>query len=600
MRVRKLTVRNFRGIRTFNWDIDARFICLVGPGDSTKTTILDALGLVLSRRYNVSFTDADFYDCNTDEAIEIVVTITGLPDALVEERSHGKNRSGIRSTGELVNDPLDDDDVEECLIVRLRVDADLEPIWEVIRPNDDAGEYISATDRAKLGFFRVGTFADLHLKWSRSSALSSLTSSKTEAAHAVVEAHRQARQAIMGLSDTPLHEASSLIQASSLKLGTSAFTNLKPGLDPSVATSTATLVLHEGNVPLTSYGLGSRRLTSLAIQESAITGESILAVDELEHGLDPHRLIHLLRYLRAKASEDLMQVFITTHSPLVVSGLDSNEMQVIRSDEGTTTATPVPTALRSDVRDTTQGLMRARPSALLAKRVVVGEGATETGMVRYSLEAWDDERADPLMLTAVTNGCVATNGGGDSQAPHRAKALAALGYPTFLLVDGDVSTNIEAINSAKAAGVEVLRWPDGMALEDVIVVALDWADLQAFIELAAEEASEESVCASVGSHLGVGPLPDLDVSRWRNLHGDEAVRGAIAKASKGKNVAGDSKSDGKAWFKREDRGERLAQLLFAARGRLDPDCVLVKGLQRLKAFATPAVVSEAVGSDDTA
>jgi hypothetical protein len=31
---------------------------------------------------------------------------------------------------------------------------------------------------------------------------------------------------------------------------------------------------------------------------------SILAIDELENGLDPHRLIHLLRYLGAKATDD--------------------------------------------------------------------------------------------------------------------------------------------------------------------------------------------------------------------------------------------------------------------------------------------------------
>jgi predicted ATPase len=70
-------------------------------------------------------------------------------------------------------------------------------------------------------------------------------------------------------------------------------------------------------------------------------------IDELENGLDPHRLIHLLRHLRAKATDDSMQVFITTHSPLVVSALDASEMQVIRSQNGTTTATPVPADLTS-------------------------------------------------------------------------------------------------------------------------------------------------------------------------------------------------------------------------------------------------------------
>jgi hypothetical protein len=244
------------------------------------------------------------------------------------------------------------------------------------------------------------------------------------------------------------------------------------------------------------------------------------------------------------------------------------------------------------------------PSALLAKRVIVGEGATEAGFIRYSLNKWDSEREDLLMLTAVTNGCVATDGGGDSQAPKRATALAVLGYPTFLMVDGDVDTNADAIAAAAEAGVELLRWPNGKAFEDVVVDALDWPDLQSLVELAAEEISEEAVRATVGAQLGAKPLADLDIAAWRTAYGDDEVRTAIAWASKGKMVRSGSnsdnkeKSDKKAWFKRQDRGERLARLVFDVRLRLDPDSDLVKGLQQLKVFATP--VNEATGSDESA
>lgn len=599
MRVRKLSIRNFRGIKTFDWNVDTNFVCLVGPGDSTKTTILDALGLVLSSRYNISFTDAEFFDCNPEQAIEITAVVTELPNALIEERSHGKNRSGIRANGDLINDPVGDSDVEECLVIRLRVDADLEPIWEVIRPDEEVGEFISAGDRRKLGFFRIGDFADAHLKWSRSSALSSLTSSKTEATHAVVEAHRHARNAITGLSETPLHEVSRHVQKRALTLGAAAFNNLRPGLDPAVTTSTATLILHEGNVPLTSYGLGSRRLTSLAIQDSAVSGESILAIDELEYGLDPHRLVHLLRYLREKATHKSVQVFLTTHSPLALSTLGASEMQVIRSESGTTTATQVPNELNATDQDITQGLMRERPSALLAKRVVVGEGATEAGFIRYALAAWDAERSDPLELTAVTNGCVATNGGGDSQAPNRARALRLLGYPTFLIVDGDVSSNAEAIAAAIQAGVDVLQWSEGFALEDVVVRALAWNDLQALVNLAADETSEESVRAAVAAQLGVQALENLTVEEWRDEFGDDVVQSAIASAAKAKKIGGQDKSDSKAWFKREDRGECLGRLVFEARPRIDADTELIRGLRRLKNFVTPVQTTTSASGDGT-
>jgi hypothetical protein len=210
MRLRRLEISNYRGIRHLLCCVNTPFLCLVGPGDSTKTTVLDALGHVLSPRYNITFTDADFYGCDTSQPIVIEAVITELPDKLIEERAHGKNRSGINAAGELHHDPIDQDGVEECLIIRLTVDQSLEPVWEVVRPGDEGGDRITAAERAHLGFFRIGEHSDPHLRWGRSSALTSLTSSKTEATHAVVEAQRHARRAVHELKDTPLHEAAAL------------------------------------------------------------------------------------------------------------------------------------------------------------------------------------------------------------------------------------------------------------------------------------------------------------------------------------------------------------------------------------------------------
>ena len=52
MRVRRRTVQNFRGIERCDWNVEPRLVALVGAGDATKTTLLDALGLVLSPSYS--------------------------------------------------------------------------------------------------------------------------------------------------------------------------------------------------------------------------------------------------------------------------------------------------------------------------------------------------------------------------------------------------------------------------------------------------------------------------------------------------------------------------------------------------------------------
>ena len=41
MRIVYLEIQNFRGIKALVWVPAAGMNCLIGPGDSTKTTILD-------------------------------------------------------------------------------------------------------------------------------------------------------------------------------------------------------------------------------------------------------------------------------------------------------------------------------------------------------------------------------------------------------------------------------------------------------------------------------------------------------------------------------------------------------------------------------
>lgn len=71
MRVRQLSIENFRGIRRLDWTLPVgqRLITLIGPGDSGKSTILEAVHLLLGDRWSVSFSDVDFF--NVDPATPI-------------------------------------------------------------------------------------------------------------------------------------------------------------------------------------------------------------------------------------------------------------------------------------------------------------------------------------------------------------------------------------------------------------------------------------------------------------------------------------------------------------------------------------------------
>src|SRR5690625_2197144 len=147
MMLRLLRIVHFRGIESVTWKTDRHLIGLIGAGDSTKTTLLDAIGLVLSPTNYLQFTDADFFSLNLTRDIVIEAVVTDLPDNLVKESQLGKDRSGILPDGTLVHDPIDQ--AEECLVIRLTVNPELDPVWEVIRPASDDARPISASQDRK-------------------------------------------------------------------------------------------------------------------------------------------------------------------------------------------------------------------------------------------------------------------------------------------------------------------------------------------------------------------------------------------------------------------------------------------------------------------
>lgn len=60
-RIRRLEIRNFRSIQVLDWHPSPGINCLVGPGDSGKSSILDAIDLCLGTRRSVTFGDTDFF-----------------------------------------------------------------------------------------------------------------------------------------------------------------------------------------------------------------------------------------------------------------------------------------------------------------------------------------------------------------------------------------------------------------------------------------------------------------------------------------------------------------------------------------------------------
>ena len=227
MRVRQLNIENFRGIKTLDWTLptDQRLITLIGPGDSGKSTILEAIHLLLGDRWSVSFSDVDFYGVDPSAPIQIKAVLTDLPDALLKDSAFGFWQSGLGPDGQVHQEP--EDGLEPCLVVRLTVDESLEPQWTVVRAGGDAHN-LTSSQRREFSTFHVDDRTDAQLRWTRTSALGRMSAKDGAEREALAAAARAARDALNGHESKALNELARTVQDQANKVGSSDFKAIRP------------------------------------------------------------------------------------------------------------------------------------------------------------------------------------------------------------------------------------------------------------------------------------------------------------------------------------------------------------------------------------
>lgn len=551
MQIRQLRVTNFRGVASLDWKPNHAFCCLIGAGDSGKSTVLDAVEAVLSSRW-FSFSESDFLGANTAHSIEIEATVGELSQPLKSDERVGLFIRGWTLDGELRDEPEDSD--EAVLTVRLTVDATLEPVWALICDRMDEPRTLSNRDRALFGLVRLAGEDARHLAWGQGSVLSRLTGDKEEAAARLAEAYKAARDS------AKLDEIESLVTvaraAEGFAKGLGAYVEVgyAPGLELGRSgLSSGSIALHDQGVPLRLAGLGTRRLATLAIQKSAISEGAILLVDEIEHGLEPHRIIGAIAQLKAdqdKATGEhkpVGQVLLTTHSDVALGEVGAKGLFVVQ-----TTRPERHTSLHEpSVPDPIHMLMRFTPRALFARRILVCEGMTEVGLLLGVREHWPPShggRPIEQLGSAIADG----NGG---QAISMAVELSKLGYATALYRDSDVPLTPAQNTELATHHIPVFEYGNGLNTEQAIIsVAFD-AHVQELLTYTRGQRGDDSVDGCLLNKLagydraGIA----LEFSLWPHLHGqdDMTLRSAIAEVTANKK-----------WFKDQRIGRGLAPIVW--------------------------------------
>lgn len=565
MRLLQIHIERFRGIEKLDWTISGNFVCLIGPCDARKTTILDAIELVLSEKWNPSFTDSDFYNYETSQPFVIRAVIGDLPEGILADDQLGHSVVGWKvNESRITEDPEPGDDI--ALVIELDVGDSLEPSWFAVK--GDAKTLLRSKERARLGAIRLGTEVERHLTWSSGSALSRMTDESMKTKPVVLDALRAAKRAADSAGTEEMTAVSKKAQSVAKQLGIEAVSTYRPGLDlRNNSLGNAVLAIHDGDISTLRAGMGTRKLLALAIQRHSVRDGALLLIDEIEHGLEPFRLRHAIRTLKedcarkgsgaeiAKATAEpesmrssVGQTLITSHSTTTVVELTAAELAVVRSNAGHVSVRQVP--------DSLQSVIRRVPEALLARRVIVCEGKTEFGICRALDRHWAVSRNESLALRGI-----AIVEGGGKESPSTANAILGLGYEVLWFGDSDDHTIDTALATFADSSGCTIRWSGSCKTETVVFRDLPLSAIQQLVTYIQQQNLEEgraetAVLDQIRSALipksGVEPIATLEISDWLDLgYGESEIRNALAKASCGNA----------SWFKRIDRGQHLGKVI---------------------------------------
>ena len=541
----KLTIQRYRGIKHLSWRPARGVNLILGGGDVGKTTILDAINLLLSPTNSASVLDSD-YNLRDEEAEFSIEAVMALPSGgginQLTKPSWPWNWNGLDAIV-----PAHDENSaptgEEVYVLRVRGTPDLELSYEIVQPSGTT-ETLPVSFRRAIGLVRLSgdDRNDRDLRLVQGSALDRLLTDKglrsrmaSKLAENDVrsELSDDARQALTDLDDAFRKR----------KLPDDLDIAVTGGQGPSIASLVGLTAKRETvQLPLSSWGAGTRRLSALAIAEQIQGGNPITVVDEVERGLEPYRQ----RILMARLQTATSQAFITTHSPAAISAAAKASLWYMDQTGGLGQLTGAKVAkLRAD-----------DPDAFLARLTVVAEGVTEVGFVRSLLTMALASELQPF-------GFHVADGGGHDTTIELLKSLSKAGmqFGGFADEEGRHSGSWDEVQ--KRLGPLLFRWKSG-DIESNIVDALADDRIEAFITDPEDEKTGRRL-RSLAMRLKIGPKDFVSI---KAAAGSELKR-FIKEAAGGTVPEGTPEAEKKTyskqsqdWFKTERGGRELAAKLF--------------------------------------
>ena len=535
----QLSVRNFRKLKKFDCTFDdAKIVCLIGRGDSGKSSILDAISYVLYPAWNLQVSDYDFTDLDVSNSLSIQAVIIDFPQDFMRDDKYGMYLSGYDFENSKVVD-FTEAGKGAVLVVELTVDESLEPKWEIVNHTSKQRTTFLAKDRARLNTCIVSDYINRHFSWGAGSPLSALSRVEGEevSSDVLLRMVRKVRSASSEESFGDFREVMGKISTQAANLGF-AVEGLSPAFDgKSLSIREGAVVLHDSRkLPIRLLGKGSRRL--LAVQMAASNNSGITLIDEIEQGLEPDRVRSFIASLKRRSTG---QVIFTTHLDNAVVELDVSDIILVR--EGSP-------ALR--LPKEAQGLVRKAPAVLFGRKVILCEGVTEVGFC-MGLDRMIMARGG---RSFACSGVVLVDGGG-SKFYDYARILKVIGADFLLFCDSDERQANEKKEQLKREGVPVVDWKVGDSFEQAIFRDLPNNSISNLIKLAYslapehenEEERKKAFVQSIAAKVGIDENAIFNGTEF-----SEQQRSGLAEVAK---------KNGK-WFKSTRGGLSVASIVSMA------------------------------------
>lgn len=527
--VRQLHIKGFRGIKNLTWNPYKGMNILLGGGDSGKSTILEALGLLFSPSGNRSLAESDFWNKKSEDGFSIEATMYVSDD--FEFSSGTKIYWPWEWDGE---NPLlpaaEADEVPEAQspVFKVAVSAtgDYELSWEIIQP-DGSREHFPVGLRRKIGLVELthDDRNDRDLRLVYGSALDRLiadNSLRSKIGHAISRIplkdslNEDAKQSLDQL-DGSLQEEH---LPSGLDLGVTSSQGISIG-------SLIGLLANKGDVslPLASWGAGTCRMAALQISAAKHNGARITTIDELERGLEPYRL----RQLTSSLIKSESQSFVTTHSPVAVSCSEGAQLWYIDAAGN----------LGILDREKTATHQRRDPETFLSRVSVIAEGETEVGFINEILEKLFG--GNPL--DAGVRVCL---GQGDDQLLDLLESLNMSGLKFAGFADNDGKKPERWAQLKTAMEARLFQWPEGCIETNILSLMPD--DYLEHLFKDQDGDWDGNRLRTIATRLGIEGKSFEEIQQAANKQGKQ-LRDIIIAAATGDNIEVEDKGEKKSWKK---------------------------------------------------